>query len=83
MYIKAKEIQWRRPDEFSNTIIRMGGFHIALNFMAVIGKIFKDSGIEDVLIESGTYGSNTATALLQGKSYNRGVRAHTLLVEVN
>ena len=24
IYMKAKEIQWRRPEEFKNTVIRMG-----------------------------------------------------------
>ena len=43
--------------------------------------MFKDSGIEDLLIESEVYGSNTASTLLKGKSYNRGVRAHKLLME--
>ena len=32
IYMKAKEVHWRLPDEFKNTDIRMGGFHIALNF---------------------------------------------------
>ena len=36
---------------------------------------------EDLLIESGTYGSGTASSLLKGKSYNRGVRGHKLLLE--
>ena len=62
-------------------VIRLGGFHIALNYLAVLGKRFKDSGIEDLLIESSVYGSCTASALLHGKSYNRGVRAHKLLME--
>jgi len=35
VYIKAKQIQFRCPDEFSDTVIRMGGFHIALNFSVV------------------------------------------------
>ncbi|KAK3746863.1 hypothetical protein QZH41_000037 [Actinostola sp. cb2023] len=81
IYTKAKEIQWRYPDEFKHLVIRMGGFHIALNFLAVIGKKYEESGIEDVLIESGLYGSNSTMALLKGKSYNRGVRAHKLLME--
>ena len=59
----------------------MGGFHIALNFLSVIGKIFQDSGIQDLLIESGVYGCHTASMLLKGKSYNRGVRAHKLVLE--
>ena len=58
--------------------IRKGGFHIALNFLSVISKQFKESGIEKLLIESGVlYGNVTAAALLNGKSYNRGVCAHT------
>ena len=73
IYTKAKEIQ--------NTVIRMGGFHIALNFLSVIGKILKDSGIEDLLIESGVYGCHTASMLLKGKSYNRGVHARKLVLE--
>ncbi|KAI8487179.1 hypothetical protein Bbelb_349770 [Branchiostoma belcheri] len=81
MYVKAKTIQWCRPEEFKSTIIRLGGFHIALKYLSVIGKLFKDSGIQDVLIESEVYDPNTAQALLDGKSYNRGVRAHKLLCE--
>ena len=81
IYMKAKEIQWRRPEEFIDTVIRMGGFHIAINFLAVIGKIYQDCGIEDLLIESGVYGGNTAATLLKGKSYNRRVRAHKLVLE--
>ena len=32
IYTKAKEIQWRYPEEFETLVVRMGGFHIALNF---------------------------------------------------
>ena len=39
------------------------------------------SGIEDLLIESGVYGSGTASQILKGSSYNRGVRAHKLVME--
>jgi len=59
----------------------MGGFHIALNFLALLGKKYDNSGIEDLLIESEVYGNSTTTSLLQSKSYNRGVRAHKLVME--
>ena len=49
IYCKAKEIQWRHPNEFKDLVIRMGGFHIALNFLSVIRKKFKESGIEELL----------------------------------
>ncbi|CAB4021897.1 Hypothetical predicted protein [Paramuricea clavata] len=69
IYAKAKQIQWKFPEEFSDTVIRMGGFHIALNFLAVLGKKYQNSGLEDVLIESGAYGSGSVMALMKRKSY--------------
>ena len=81
IYSKAKQIIWKYPDEFPDTLIRLGGFHITLNFLAVLGKRYQSSGIEDVLVESGAYGPGTVTSLMKGKSYNRGVRAHKLTME--
>lgn len=82
IYMKVKEIQWRRFEEFKNVVIRMGGFYIVLNFFLVIGKIFQDSGIEDLLIEFGVYGCYTVFMLLKGKLYNRGVRVYKFVFEV-
>ncbi|MCG7875527.1 MAG: hypothetical protein N0C90_04285, partial [Candidatus Thiodiazotropha endolucinida] len=81
IYVKAKEIQWRVPDELKNVVVRMGGFHIALNYLSLLGKMYSDSGLEDLLIESGVYASGTTSALMAGKQYNRGVRAHKLTFE--
>ena len=44
-----------------------------MNYLAVLGKKYQMSGIDDLLIESGMYGSSTTSTLLKGKSYNRGV----------
>ena len=80
IYVKAKEIQWRQRQEFESMVIRMGGFHIAI-YLAILGKKYQSSGIADLLIESGMYGSSTTSILLKGKSYNRGVRAHKIVME--
>lgn len=45
----------------------MGGFHIALNFLGVIGHLFEGSGLEDIFIEAGLYGSSTVSRFLKGK----------------
>ncbi|CAH3175616.1 unnamed protein product [Porites evermanni] len=82
IYSKAKEIQWRFPNEFSNVVVRMGGFHVVLNFLSLLGKKFADSGLDDLLIESGVYAAGSTSALMKGKSYNRGIRAHKLCLEV-
>ena len=81
IYMKAKQIQWRYPEEFANVNLRMGGFHIALNDLGLIGKNYLDSGLGDLLIESGVYAAGTTSVLMKGKSYNRGVRAHKLVSE--
>ena len=62
-------------------MLRLGGFHIAINYLALLGKKYEMSRIEDLLVESGIYGSSVTTAILKGKSYNRGVRAHKLVME--
>ncbi|XP_028519656.1 uncharacterized protein LOC114576720 [Exaiptasia diaphana] len=70
VYMKAKQIQWKAIREFEGTIIRMVGFHIALNFLSVIAKMYAESGLEDLLVESGVYAAGSTTALLAGKQYN-------------
>ena len=69
------------PDEFSDTVIRLGEFHIALNYLSLLGKKFHNSGLDDLLIESGVYAAGTTSAIMKGKSYNRGIRAHKLAME--
>ena len=59
----------------------MGGFHIILYFLALMGKNYEASGLEDLLIESGAYGSGTVNSIMSQKSYNRCVRAHKLVME--
>ena len=51
-----------------------------LNLLSLVGKKFHSSGLED-LIESGVYAAGTASAVMKGKSYNRGIQAHKLAME--
>ena len=81
IYVKAKQIQLIYPADFANVIICLGGFHIALNYLAIVGKKDLSSGLEDLLIESGVYAAGTTSVLMNGRSYNRGVRAHKLCFE--
>ena len=68
IYMKAKQIQMKFPDEFSDTVIRLGEFHIALNYLSLLGKKFHNSGLDDLLIESGVYAAGTTSAIMKGKS---------------
>jgi len=81
IYKIAKEIQWNKPTEFSNTIIRMGGFHILMNYMAALGAVVKSSGLTQVLVRGDIYSEVTVKQVLCGKHYNRGVQAHKIVYE--
>ena len=41
IFFKAKEIQLKFFEESSNTLIRLGGLHSALNYMCLLGKKFR------------------------------------------
>ena len=52
-------LQSNYPTKYTSLILRMGDFHIANNFMGVIGHSVKSSGIEELLIEAGICGPGT------------------------
>ena len=61
LYAKAKNLQMKYPEEFKNTVIRMGGYHIALNYISLLGKKYAQLGLEDLLIQSGVYAVGTTS----------------------
>ena len=56
-------------------VIRLGGFHILMNYLGTIGKMIAGSAVDELLVESGLYSETTTT-----KQYNRGVQAHKKLM---
>ena len=57
----------KNPQKYSKFIIRMGGFHIATNFMGAIGFLMKNSGIEDILAEAEICHHGTANKSCQAR----------------
>ena len=80
-YSKTQEIVMNSRGEFADTILRLGGFHTCLVFLAILGKRYERSSMEDIFIESGIYGTSVVSAMMTGKPYNRALRAHKLLSE--
>jgi len=80
IYLIAKLIQIQKK-EFDSLYLRIGAFHLAKNWLNVIGQYVTDSGFFDIFIETEIYGENTLKAILKGVHYNRGVRAHKLMYE--
>lgn len=82
LYCKAKMLQWQHQKKCENVVIfSRGGFHVQMNFSKVIGQHLADSGLKDILEESGVFGKNTAENIMKGKGWNRVARAHKLAFE--
>ena len=60
--------------------IMIGNFHFQMCFLASIGFIMKNTGLEAIL--GVIYGDNTVKKIMSGKSYKRSMRAHSLLSTV-
>ena len=59
----------------------MGVFHTICTFLAGIGKRFHDAGLRDVCMESGVIADGSAAAFFKGRSYNRVIRFHKIMLE--
>ena len=57
----------------------MGGFHAVCTFVAVIGKIYGDAGLRDLLIQSGISTEGRVEQVLRGKHYNNAMFAYLCL----
>ena len=73
-------LQKKKPDKYKHLILRMGGFHIANNFLGAIGCLFRSSGIEAVLVEADVFLAGTMNKLMSGKDYYSMVRCHSLML---
>lgn len=57
---------------------RMGGLHIAMDFMKCIGDHMSGSGLYELWMECELLGPIAAQNVLGGKHYSRGIRAHKI-----
>jgi hypothetical protein len=82
IYSKAQEILWSKPAALNgNVTMRLGGMHLAMAFIASVGKLFGDGGLLHVLTESGVYAETTARQMLEGKQLSRASRGLKLVLE--
>ena len=80
LQLYSKCMQMRENEEIKkNFIFRHGELHIVFAFLKVIGKYIQGSGIDQVLIEAGIYGTTTLGQILQGKHMKRAMEAHMVI----
>lgn len=81
IYSKAQQIRWSDTQMESRLVIRLGEFHTAMSFLGILGKRYRMSGLEDILVEAGVVAQGSMNGVLSGHMYNRSLRAHKLMFE--
>ena len=59
----------------------MGGFHLLMMLLGVIGGRFEDAGLAELAVESDVVGGASFAKVLSGKNCNRAIRMHKILHE--
>ena len=72
------DLKWSVPRYKDSVFLRLGGLHIAMNFMKCIGDHMNGSGLHGICVESDLLGPIATEQVLSGKHYNRGMRAHKI-----
>ena len=52
-----------------------------MTFLAVIGKRLGDTGLSDIFIEAGIVAAGSVSGVVEGRQYNRAMRAHKIVME--
>lgn len=81
VYHIAKHIQMIRKEEFRNLVIMLGNFHLLKVLLACVGKYLRDSGVEDLFVETKAYGVCTINQVMNGTSYARSMKGFQMLGE--
>ena len=77
---KAMEVFWKNKEIFRNLVIMMGGFHLLMMLLGIIGNRFGDAGFIELAVESDVVAGGSVEKVLTGKNYNRVVRMHKIFL---
>ena len=77
LFIKALMILTAEGCPFKDTILRLGGFHTMLCFLACIGDTMENSGLAEAMAV--VYADGSVPHILNGKSYSRAIRSHSII----
>ena len=78
LYPKLMELKWSNEQYKDVLIPCLGGLHIGMNFLGVIGRHMDESGLRELWIECDVLGANSARHVMAGKGYAWSLRTHKL-----
>ena len=80
LFAIGKQVQWRWPDTYGEQhfVLLLGGLHIELAALKMIGTWLEDSGWVDILAQSGIATPGVAQAFFVSSHISRTRRAHLI-----
>ena len=81
LFCKLHTLISNTPEFKDKVFPRLGGLHISLNFLRIIGQHMSDCGLHEAWIESNILGEVAAQKVFAGKSYSKAMRAHKLTIQ--
>ena len=82
IFVEPVEMQFKDKEKFKSLVLVMGEFHTLMMFLGVIGTRFKDSGLRDILLQSGVLADGSAEQAMTGSMYKRSIRMCKLMHEM-
>ena len=81
LYPKLLELKWSVEENKDVLIPCLGGLHLAMNFLGVIGQHMVDSGLSELWVKCDILGANSAQHVMAGKGYAHVTRTHKLTLQ--
>ena len=69
VYEVLMNIKKKYPERYGSIVVRLDGFHIAVNFMGTVSHLMKGSGIDELLVGNSACSKGTEEEVLNGKHY--------------
>ena len=60
----------------------MGGFHLIMMLLGVIGTRFDDASLRELAVESDAIAEGSTERVLNGKNYNRSLHLHKISMKL-
>ena len=78
LYMRAQDLVHSQQGDthLSNIVLRLGGFHLLMLFLGVVGYVMDGSGLKELW--QTVYAPNTTEHMMSGHQYARSLRAHLL-----
>ena len=51
-YANAAEVLWKNKGLFSDTVTVLGGFHLLMMFLGILGTRYGDAGLREIAVQS-------------------------------